>query len=111
MAEAKQEFRVVEGVHVVHDVLLERYCFIYVLMRSMEVDPTNMDMQRYNQLLGTWLKIATDLLNSYHSLYTKTVVEDLFVEKVMSIITEDITDPEVLARIKHRFENIGREES
>lgn len=108
-AETKQEFRAAEGVHIVHDVLLERYCFIYVLMRSMEEDPASIDMQRYNQLFGLWLKIGSDLLTSYKEIYTKSIVEKLFVEKVMSILTEEVTDPDALLKIKTRFANIGKE--
>lgn len=105
LREARAEFRVVEGTTAVHGMLLERFCFCYALMRSKEADLESLDMQRQNQLLGIWLKIGSDLLSSYRELYTKTVVNEMFVQKIVDIVTEEVEDPEALARIRTRLKN------
>jgi hypothetical protein len=111
LAEARDEINVVDGASGVHDVLLERFAFIYVLLRNMErsYGADEFDLQRYNQLTTLFLSIGKDLLTSYKSLFNRTAVERVFVESVFKIVSDEVADPEVLARVRARVSGLREE--
>jgi hypothetical protein len=106
--QAQDDIAPVEGAETVLKILLERFSFVYSLLRYMERDldpesPRQFDMQRYNQATSLWIKIASGLLTQYAKLYEAGAVNDLFVKEIIAIVAEEVDDPDVLERLKHRL--------
>lgn len=97
------EIHSVQGSTTILEMLLERYTFIYAALRTMERDWVLLDAARYNQLLGLWIKIGAELIGKYKDIYDKGALQDIFIKKVMSSVSEEVADPEVLKRIRERL--------
>ncbi len=107
LADIRQEIRPVSGITAITNLLLERYVFLYVALRHQERDFQNLDQQRYNQLHDIWLKVAERLLSKIVDVYKDGALSELFTDKVMMIVVEEIKDlsggPEALGRIRARI--------
>lgn len=110
LARVKREVRELSGVETVHDMLLERYCFLYAAMRHMERQWIHLDLMRYNQLAAIWTKITAQLLDKYKAVYEAGHLDTAFVAKVMTIVTEEVADDEILTRIRARFMTAMKED-
>jgi hypothetical protein len=109
LAQCRRELEPIKGVDTVCSMLLERYTLVYCMLRDIERDYSQLDLQRYNQLLGIWLKIGSDLLEKYRDLYRHGAANQIMASEIFSIIAEEISDPEVLTRIRARIEVAARE--
>lgn len=109
--QCRSEITAVPGTDTVREMLLERYCFTYAALRTMEKDWEHVDTQRYNQLLEIWRKMGKDLLESYRTLYEKGALQDVFVAKIMSIVGEEVADSETLRRIRERLRTAQKEDA
>ncbi len=105
----KEEIEAVEGLTSIHDMLVERFTFLYVALRSMEREWQELDTQRYNQLLGLWLKVGSDLLARYKEIYAAGALNQVFSEKVLSIVVSEVNDPETISRIRARLVAAAKE--
>ncbi len=103
LSQAREEIRPAAGVTLIHEVLLERFVFLFVAVRSLERDWVNLDLQRYNQLLGIWLKVSSDLLEQYGEIFKNGAPDDIFVDEVMKVIVEEVDDGPTLQRIRDRL--------
>jgi hypothetical protein len=115
LARNRDEIGSVEGADTMLQMLLERWCLLYCLLRYLErTDPSDLDFQRYNQLTKIWVDVGKDLLERYKTLYHDGAAIDAVIGKMMTIVAEEVTDPEVLASIRTRLRavaNEGKEEA
>jgi hypothetical protein len=110
LGHCEAEIAPVEGTDTVLEMLLERYVFTYCALRQMEKDWERLDTQRYNQLLGIWVKIGGELFRSYREVFEKGALKDIFIQKIMTIVTEEVIDEETITRIRQRIAAAAKDE-
>lgn len=104
LTQHRAEIAPIDGITSVHSVLVERFTFTYCLLRHMErTDPIELDMQRYNQLMSLWLKVGSDLIQSYQKIYDGGAAIELLVHKISEILGEEIRDVGLLQRVRSRI--------
>jgi hypothetical protein len=104
------ELSALEGLPTIHGLILERFVFLYTFLRYQEINPETIDPQRYNQLFQIWNNVAKDTLVKYKELVEKGALRELFVQKIMTIVGEEVDDGETLARIRGRLISAARED-
>lgn len=110
LAQQRAEIAPIDGIKTLHTILLERWTFIYIALRSMERTPIEaLDLQRYNQLTGLWVKVSSELIYSYMKIYENGAALDLLIDKISQILSEEIQDSALLGRIRTRIATAANE--
>lgn len=110
LMQARSDLENVKGMDTVSSILLERFCFVFACLRNMERNFEGTEIGRYNQLTQIWVKIAGELLDKLHKVFAAGAINAVFVSKIMTIVAEEVTEEEVLTRIRSRIANAAKEE-
>ncbi len=111
LTQTRFELANIEGMETITMMVLERFCFLYAALRQMERHFAQVDVGRYNQLTQIWVKIAGSLMSDLKGVFSAGALNDVFVSKIMTIVTEEVTDSETLNRIRSRIATAAREET